>query len=152
MIIRNAIRTPDGTVLDSLHAHDYKEYVDANGHTYIVDGGRDYRRRGSSQGAPPPTELSLTEDDPYETIRMVPIWGTRGKDGDQPLKCVSLADMEDDHIEAVLLTQFLPSWLAWLMRTEKAYRWDTQDRCIYSLVHGRFLEAAKDAGKSGVPL
>ena len=37
-LIYNAIRTPDGTVLESRHKHDYQEYQDANGLEYMVDG------------------------------------------------------------------------------------------------------------------
>ena len=33
------------------------------------------------------------------------VWGTRGKDGDQPLKYVLLKDCETDHLEAILDTQ-----------------------------------------------
>ena len=33
-LIANALRTPDGTVLESKSRHDYREYVDANGKTY----------------------------------------------------------------------------------------------------------------------
>jgi len=38
-LIANALRTPDGTVLESKSRHDYKEYIDANGKTYMIDGG-----------------------------------------------------------------------------------------------------------------
>ena len=41
-IIRNAIQTQDGTVLQSFSGHDYKTHVDANGKTYMVDGGLEY--------------------------------------------------------------------------------------------------------------
>mgnify|MGYP000681112827 CR=1 FL=1 len=30
-IIRNALRTPDGTVIQSSSRHDYETYIDANG-------------------------------------------------------------------------------------------------------------------------
>jgi hypothetical protein len=33
-------------------------------------------------------------------------WGTYGKNGDQPLKLVLLKDMSDEHIRAILKTQF----------------------------------------------
>jgi hypothetical protein len=38
-------------------------------------------------------------------------WGTRGKDGKQPLKFVVLKDMTTDHIEAILETQSLPDYM-----------------------------------------
>jgi hypothetical protein len=38
-IVANRIRTPDGTILESKHRHDYVTYTDANGKQYMVDGG-----------------------------------------------------------------------------------------------------------------
>lgn len=39
---------------------------------------------------------------------LIPIarWGTRGKDGKDPVKFVKLIDCEDEHLEAILTTQF----------------------------------------------
>ena len=103
-IVSNRIRTPDGTILESMHRHDYVTYTDANGLEYMVDGGLDYLRRNLHDDAPY-EELSVYADDPHELIREVFKWGTRGKDGNQPLKYVPLKDLTSDHIEAILETQ-----------------------------------------------
>ena len=98
-LIQNAIRTPDGTIIQSRHRHDYVTHIDANGKEYMVDGGLDYDRR-TVQGDE--VTLYLYDDEPHEVQRKVITWGTRGKDGKQPLVFKTVADMETDHIEAVL--------------------------------------------------
>lgn len=99
-IIRNRIRTPDGTILESRHRHDYVSYTDANGETYMTDGGTSYFRR--SMNSEPYEDLSVTLEDGHELVRWNLLWGTYGKDGKQPLKLVCLADMDTDHIQACL--------------------------------------------------
>ncbi len=103
-IISNRIRTPDGTILESRHRHDYVTYVDKNGKEYMVDGGLEYLRRNVHDDAPY-EELSVYDDAPYALIREVFKWGTRGKGGRQPLTFVPLKDLTNDHIEAILETQ-----------------------------------------------
>jgi hypothetical protein len=103
-IVSNRIRTPDGTILESRHRHDYVTYVDKNGKEYMVDGGLDYLRRNLHDDAPY-EELSVYDDAPYALVREVFKWGTRGKDGKQPLKFVPLKDLTTEHIEAILDTQ-----------------------------------------------
>lgn len=44
-ILKNAIKTPDGTIIESKHRHDFVSYTDKNGKYYAVDGGLDYLRR-----------------------------------------------------------------------------------------------------------
>lgn len=102
--LANRIRTPDGTILESMHRHDYVTYIDANGKEYMVDGGLDYLRRNVHDDAPY-TELSVLSTDEHSVIREVFKWGTYGIDGKQPLSYVILKDMSWDHIEAVLETQ-----------------------------------------------
>ena len=64
-LVYNAIRTPDGTVLESRHRHDHVEYIDKNGKEYMVDGGLEYIRRNVHEDAPY-EELSV-----YTTVEMV---------------------------------------------------------------------------------
>ena len=102
--VSNRIRTPDGTILESMHRHDYVTYIDANGKEYMVDGGLDYLRRNVHDDAPY-DELSLVSTDEHSVVREVFKWGTYGIDGKQKLKYVILKDMSWDHIEAILETQ-----------------------------------------------
>ena len=99
-IVHNAIQTPDGTIIESRHRHDYVEYIDANGNEYMVDGGLDYLRRGYTVADY--TEMSLYEDDDIEVIRKVVTRGGRGKDGRQPMTFTPICDMNDEWLEAAI--------------------------------------------------
>ena len=98
-LIRNAIQTPDGTILESTHRHDYKEYTDANGKYYMVDGGLSYLRRSVHKDQ---KDLSLYDNESHEVQASVLKWGTYGINGDQPLSYISISDMDTDHIGNVL--------------------------------------------------
>lgn len=115
-LIRNAIQTPDGTVLESYHRHDYKSHTDANGERYIIDGGLDYIR--TSQNKVPAKSLALTTDDPHEVVREHLKWGTYGKNGDEALKWVSLSEMSSEHILAVFDNVPIPKWRKDIYLTE----------------------------------
>jgi len=121
-LLRNALQTPDGTILESKTRHDYKEYEDANGCIYIVDGGLDYSRRTVNRNAPE-TDLSLTDEDSHDDLRKHVTWGAYGKAGDQPLSYITIADMETEHLQAVLDTQnnMYPQ-IRDLMQAELEYR------------------------------
>lgn len=101
-IILNQIRTPDGTVLKSMHRHDYVTYTDKNGLEYMVDGGTDYLRRNTHDGAPY-EELTIYEDAPFEIIRENYCRGGRGKDGTQPLTWVPMSQMNDNWLAACIV-------------------------------------------------
>ena len=101
-LVRNAIQTPDGTILVSRNRHDYQSHTDANGKTYVVDGGLDYIRASVHEDQ---ISLAVYDTDEFWLVRESVEWGTYGKDGDQPLSYVKLSDMDTAHIEAVLETQ-----------------------------------------------
>lgn len=101
-IIYSALRTPDGTLLESRHRHDYVTHWDANGKQYMLDGGTEYIR-SSAHGDE--EYITITLDDPHEIVREHVKWGTYGKNGDQPLRIVKLSEMSNAHLRAVIETQ-----------------------------------------------
>ena len=100
-LVRNAIRTPDGTVLESWHVHDYKTHADENGEVYMVDGGLEYLRRSYNENFPS-EELSVYLEDGHEVVREVATWGSHGKNGDEPLKYILIKGMSEEHIQNCL--------------------------------------------------
>lgn len=102
-LIRNAIRTPDGTVIESANRHNFVCHEDANGKKYCVDGGLEYARRVFDDEDF--EDLSLYDNEPHAVQREVLRWGTRGKNGDMPLTYVKISEMSLDHIIACLETQ-----------------------------------------------
>ena len=120
-ILRNMMRTPDGTILESEHRNDHVTHMDANGKVYMLDGGLDYVRC-SAHGDE--EMLTLTSDDDHEVVREVVTWGTHGKTGDQPLKYVAIVDMETEHLQACVDTQIgsMRPALLTVMQNEMDYR------------------------------
>lgn len=71
-ILRNAIRTPDGTILESRNRWDYQGHRDTlNNQYYMVDGGLDYLKRTG----PFFEDLTLTEAMPHYILREYVTWG-----------------------------------------------------------------------------
>ena len=98
-IIHSSLTTPDGTILTSRHRHDYVTHKDANGKTYMLDGGHSYIRCSIHTDQ---VLNTLYEGDPHKLVRERIEWGTYGPNGDQPRHYVTLANMDTGHIEAVL--------------------------------------------------
>ena len=103
-LIYNAIRTPDGTIIVSRNRHDYVTHEDTvSGKHYMVDGGNDYERR-SIVG----DEINLSQyydpsDDVHNSTWLH--WGTRGKDGKQPLIRLPIVELDTNDIVSILTTQ-----------------------------------------------
>jgi hypothetical protein len=121
-LLANIIKTPDGTILQSFHRHDCKQHVDAlTGETYRTDGGLYYICR--STNIVPAKCLDVYTDDPHALIRHYFCWGTRGKDGRQPLTYKPLKDLDTEHIEAILETRHhVPGYIREVFRDELNYR------------------------------
>ena len=121
-LLANRIITPDGTMLQSFHQHDYVTYTDANGLEYMVDGGLTYQRVNVHKDAPP-TDASVYDTDPHDRIREAFHWGSYGKRGDQPRTWIKLKDMSDAHIEAIINTQtHIPPHISDAFENELTYR------------------------------
>lgn len=78
----------------SKHLHDY---VTCSCGACFLDGGNGYSRRGGSS-----TNTSVWSDAPFEVIRQHELRGGRGKDGDQPLTWVPIAEMSDVWLQSTL--------------------------------------------------
>ena len=118
-LIRNAIQTPDGTILESRHRHDYQKHTDKNGKIYMVDGGLDYIRCSVHSDQ---IDLFKYSNEPHTAQRHIVKWGTYGINGDQPLKYVSVADMDTAHIGNVLHSQNISPVIKECMKKELRYR------------------------------
>lgn len=103
MLLYNAIKCPDGTLLVSRHQHDFQMHEQKDGREYFVDGGLLYQRIGYSDNEY--TNLCVYSDDPHEKIREYFEWGKR-KDGVGKLLdktvYVKLKDITDDHLIALV--------------------------------------------------
>jgi hypothetical protein len=112
--------TPDGTVLQSYHVHDYKTHLDKNGEEYMLDGGADYVR--TSMNNVPAEYITVSMSDKHELRREWFSWGSYGKTGKDPLKWIKLKDMETEHILACLETCRLANHVKELFEFEIAFR------------------------------
>jgi hypothetical protein len=123
-LLANRIITPDGTMLQSKHRHDCVIYTDANGKEYMVDGGLEYRR-GIIHDDAPFKDACVYSDDPHEVIRDAFHWGTRGKDGKQPVQFKPISSLSNKHIHNIIMTQtHLPDHIGNAFVNEEFYRRD----------------------------
>ena len=119
-ILINRIRTPDGTVLESKHRHDYVEHVDANGKTYALSGGTDYQRIvGEFTDC---VDLSVYDYSSHNIIREEFKWTTYGPNGDQPRTEVLLKNMSTDHIHNILNDNFTVDYITKILQDELLFR------------------------------
>ena len=104
VIVYNALVTPDGTTLETTNRHDYKSYVDANGKTYMIDGGHDYTRSSINGDE---KMIQITSDMPHEIVRKYAFRTGYGKPGTEAYGknylLTRLCNMNDEYLEASIL-------------------------------------------------
>ena len=76
-LLLSRMKTPDGTILTSKYVHDYKQHLDKNGDTYMLDGGNEYQR--TTINDIPMEDMSIYSDSPFEEIRKYVNRGTFDK-------------------------------------------------------------------------
>jgi len=118
-LIRNSIKTPDGTILTSRTRHDYNTYTDSNGLVYMVDGGLSYLRRNLHVAAPY-VETSLYTDHPHEVLRDEIVWGSISGD-------VKIKNMSKAHINNIIEDGYRGVYIE-LMEAELAFREGTESK------------------------
>lgn len=106
-----------GDILTSYYNHDFKT---CSCGTVSVDGGLDGARTLFNK----PTDyadLRVYSNEPFEKVRQHAYRGGRGKSGKEPLKQITLCDMTNNHLKAVI-EYGGPKWHIGLMHKELAYR------------------------------
>lgn len=105
-ILQNAVFSP----------HDQKWYVSTSTHEYVtipngtpcgeaIDGGTAYLRRVYGEGGMKSEDWSLYTDSPRDEIKSKMLWGTYGKNGDQPLTWLPMVTLTTEHLQNILDTQ-----------------------------------------------
>lgn len=98
-LLCNRWRTPDGTILESKHVHDYVAHIDRNRDYYFVDGGLEYVRK--SVNDEPMKDLCVYTDSDYGEIRKHYKRGTFDKEGARIW--VPMENMSDSHLLACII-------------------------------------------------
>lgn len=107
-----------GTILQSLHRHDYKKCSCDN--ETMLDGGLDYQRYGGH-------DMNLVEpfcflaDDDFEVVRKHAYRCGYGKSGKEAFRITRLFEMTNEHLQGVL-AYGCPEWQRDLIEKEIAYR------------------------------
>jgi len=84
---------------DVIISHSRQDYVTCSCGSISTDGGNIYLRRS---GLDCLEDQSVYDSDDWELVKENLYRGSRGKNGDEPLTWVSLADMDDDYLTALL--------------------------------------------------
>jgi len=105
-IIQNAVYIPsEDRFVVSTHQHDYQDFKLGKSEFGYIDGGTAYLRKGGTNNWKDfiiDYSLILERDSFVDVIVQKLLWGTRGKDGRQPLTYRRIYSLETSHLEAIL--------------------------------------------------
>jgi hypothetical protein len=120
-LIQNAIKTPDGTILNGSSSSTSLTHFDSVSleDYYLVGGLTEHK---ASINNKPHEGLILFNTDPFEIIRDKFLWGTYGKNGDEAFNWIILKDMTKTHIKAVLETQRIRVETQEVLKAELVFR------------------------------
>jgi len=107
-------------VIESKSRHDY---ISCSCGNLAVDGGLSYTKRNFGERGY--TELSFyADEDDIVTIRNHFVWGSYGKNFDEPLHYILLKDLSNKHLIAILETQrqIRGTYIEDVMKLEVAFR------------------------------
>lgn len=107
-----------GDVLISRHRHDYVMCGCDN--KTMLDGGTEYQRFGGKVLKYVDLSGTIYLSDGFEKCRTAPIWGSYGKDGTEPVKYMSVSEMDTEHLGAVIkeMGPRIEKWRLDLMKQE----------------------------------
>ena len=111
-----------GDVLVSLNRHDYKTCGCDN--KTMLDGGTEYQRYGGKVLKHVDLSGTIYLTDGFEKCRIAPIWGSYGKDGTDPIKYMSVSEMDTEHLGTVIkeMGDRIEKWRLDLMKQELEQR------------------------------
>lgn len=84
---------------DVIISHSHHDYITCSCGSISTDGGNSYLRRSGIEWL---EDQSVYADDDWELVKKNLYRGSRGNNGDQLLTWVSLEDMDDDYLIALL--------------------------------------------------
>jgi hypothetical protein len=111
-----------GEVLISRHRHDYVMCGCDN--KTMLDGGTEYQRYGGKVLKHVDLSGTIYLTDGFEKCRIAPIWGSYGKDGTDPIKYMSVSEMDTEHLGTVIkeMGDRIEKWRLDLMKQELEQR------------------------------
>jgi hypothetical protein len=90
----------------------------------MLDGGTEYQRYGGKVLKHVDLSGTIYLTDGFEKCRIAPIWGSYGKDGTDPIKYMSVSEMDTEHLGTVIkeMGHRIEKWRLDLMKQELEQR------------------------------